>query len=300
MRLGIAGLCIITMGFLFGSQTPDRSRETKETPTSYADIVGKHLKEAMGKDYRDYEAVSYPTDNFGVLTIYSADAADPRRRNFECATWSCLGVSPVPALTDSFMTVRGLADIGQGGPVKFSDQDKSTFVLTALLPKLFAVLGLNNSYSDNKVTIVSVDMGGAWYRQLDRPRFFAYMDSLPAGNRLHDAFQSGRLSVVVGDVVLKTMNATVTLSQDLKDSLDAKLMGGTKVGDSSLGMTVAKSVSGQYTITNDHPVIVLRAIKRQSGQNTLQKGPSPWSDWKYDTRVPEDLPSNGGTPIYAH
>jgi hypothetical protein len=150
---------------------------------------------------------------------------------------------------------------------------------------------LSASYDRNKLTIVSFEMGPAYKRLLNRDKFYYWMDNLPDKSRLKQQFESGRLTVVVGDVVLTSMTADITLSSDLKSAVDAKLTGMKRVGDIAVGFKLNKDGSGVYHVEAEYPLVALRLVKKQSGKSALAT--RGWSDWD-STELPEALPSSAG------
>src|SRR6266404_4270785 len=128
--------------------------------TSYGDALGKSIISAViDKDEQKYwKPVAYPTDNFGIATLYDGRGAG----SFLCATATWLGLSNND--TDS-LKKAGYIDAGRGGSVNLDDTQKRTLGINAVV-KLFAILGISGKYDSNKTTVVTIETPAATVRYL--------------------------------------------------------------------------------------------------------------------------------------
>lgn len=250
------------------------------------------LKKAVGKDVKDYQALSYPTNSFGVATSFIAGAPGKpvSDGDFLCATWKCLGApggaipsNPAEALN---VTVHGTnyAEVGGGGPVKLDTNSDNDYAIKVALPKIQQVLNLEIGLDYRSATKVALEFGKATKRYLSKPDFIAYINSTshtsPTKTQLQKAFAQGALVVVVADVVIDSIKATVTASKELAPQVDAKLGGmPSKVfSDAEASFKVTKKDDATYIIESLSPVVALRLLKAQPGAGLLG-AEKTWNDW---------------------
>lgn len=250
------------------------------------------LKQAIGDEVKGYQALSYPTNSFGIATTFTA--AEPGKPvsdgDFLCATWKCLGApgGTLPTNPDQALnvTVRGTnyAEIGKGGPVKLDTDSANDYAFKVALPKIQQILNLGVGLNDKSATKVELEFGAATKRYLSKPDFIAYVNSLdnasPTKAQLQKAFAQGALVVVVADVVIDSIKATVTASNELAPELNLKLGGvASKVfSDAEASFKVTKKDSATYVIESVGPVVALRLLKAQPGAGLLGDEKT-WSDW---------------------
>jgi hypothetical protein len=260
---------------------------TYRAATSYSEIVGKKIKDALGGDYKNYDVVSYPTDNFGLGTMYAGPSKTVKDEDYVCATFSCLGVS-----SRADMSLEGFADVGDNGPsVNLTQEEKQQVGLGGVLPILFKVIGIDFSANQNKVSITDLSIGQALPRKLLRPRFNAYMSSPGTEKLLRDDFNQGKLTVIVGDVVLKSLSVDIKTTGDLTAKLDASVSAGVS-RTPLLGVSLSKSGEGEFKLVAVNPVVVLRLPKRQPAAGTsAAPGPNSWDDWDL-AKLPAQLPAS--------
>lgn len=250
------------------------------------------LKKAIGEDVKNYQALSYPTSSFGVATSFtSAGAGKPiSDEDFLCATWKCLGApaGTIPASPSEALNVmvRGInyAEIGGGGPVKLDINSANAYAFKVALPKIQQVLNLGIGMDYKSATKVELEFGKATKRYLSKPDFIAYINSTTDTNatkpQLQKAFAQGALVVVVADVLIDSIKATVTASKELAPQIDAKLGGlASKVfSDAEASFKVSKKDDANYVIESLGPVVALRLLKAQPGAGLLG-AEANWSDW---------------------
>ena len=61
---------------------------------NYGNFMQQKVKAAVGGDFKDYQWLSYPTNNFGLVTAFvlAKPRARPSDKNEWCATFTCLGM----------------------------------------------------------------------------------------------------------------------------------------------------------------------------------------------------------------
>jgi hypothetical protein len=250
-------------------------------PAVHAQDFAKAMKKIFGKQYGGYQWLDYPVDNFGVGTAYrdTRDQADPR--HFLCATFTCIGISPIP--TDSVRwlqvipqgTATGFADVGCGGAVGAAIQKSSSLVIGAMLPKLLGVIGINAGVDNATTRNTSLTVSTGCSRLLTgRIRgFIQGLNEDPYG--MKEALNAQQLVLIKGDVVIKSLEVTVKSTSKLKADFDAKLQGkATAVfGDSAkLGVALSRDAANDYHLKIVSPVIVGILAVRQPKLNGVGPG----------------------------
>ena len=250
------------------------------------------VKQAIGPDVKDYQALSYPTNSFGVATVYapSTTGKTVRDEDFLCETWKCLGVDvgATPSDADAVLRLRvrsvEYAAVGGGGPVKLDTNSSNDYAFKVALPKIAQVLNLGVGLDSKSATKVDLELGPATKRLLNKPDFVAYINGTegagPTKTALQQAFAQGALVVVVGDVVVKSVKATITASKELAPQVDAKLGGlVSKVfSDAEASFKVTKKSDSTYEVESVGPVIALRLLRAQPGAGLLG-AQTNWDDW---------------------
>src|ERR1035441_9070621 len=108
----------------------------------YGVVMEKKVRSVLGKsDLKGYQFLSYPTNNFGVMTMYILDKKGdkPSNKNQECATFSCLGLTDPPTDAKQVKTVNGYADIGFGAPPTLNETEKHSMNLSVVIPKILSI-----------------------------------------------------------------------------------------------------------------------------------------------------------------
>lgn len=251
---------------------------------SYNETLQQKIRQSLGDDYKTYTSFSYPTDNFGLATMYTSPAGTTiDDKDFLCDTWNCLGIGNPPTETLKLMNVAGFAAVGaNGGAITLTEKEQKSLSLNAILPKVFQVLNLTGGFKKDNITTVSLQIGQAWPRKLRRQEMINYFTTLPASSLEKQAFIAGNVSLVVADVVVDKMTVDVGVTRDLAANLDAKLGGlpNAVFSNSELSVGMTSSTAGNYTFTVTRPVIVLRLAKRQPTAGGLSAPlDDNWLDW---------------------
>jgi hypothetical protein len=241
--------------------------------TNYGDALGKSIISAViGKDDQKYwKPVAYPTDNFGIGTLYDGKGAG----SLLCATSTCLGLANNN--TDT-LTAAGYIASGTGGSVDLTDTQKRTLGINAVV-KLFALLNITGNYDSNKTTVVTVEVPKATVRYLLKGQLSSRISTSPSSAAVTDAYNHRRIRAIVGDIVVESLVATVkvddSVSVGVKATLDQNV--GQALGkDSSLGLTYSKTGNGEYKIKTVSPVIVAVEPAKQPQTGSLESGDNPW------------------------
>lgn len=248
------------------------------------DAQAQNFSQAMhdifgsGKQFRDYQWLDYPLDNFGVATAYrdTKERTDPR--HFLCATFSCLGIAPVPTSNAdpsknkqwlSLMpsgAATGYADYACGGPLDAELTRKSKSALSVLLPKIFELVGLTADVQHEANATATVKFSSACSRLLTSRIEGFVRDLLVDDYGIRQAALAGQLVLVKGDVVINTFVVTVAANKKVKDALDLKLQGNAsaKFGDDSkFGVELSREQNDQYDLKTASPLIVGVLAARQ-------------------------------------
>jgi len=254
-----------------------------EAQSNYGDALGKSIIAAqIDKDERKaWRPVAYPTDNFGVGTLYDGKGTG----SFLCATATCLGLTDN---TTKALVAGGYIDSGTGGSINLDDTQKRALGLNAVV-KLFSLVGLSGKFDSSKSAIVSVETPSATIRRLIKGKLTAQLTAHPPTSAVTDALANRRIRAVIADIVVESLTATVKLddstSADIKASLDqnaGKVLG----KDSSFEVTYSKSGQGTYKLQTTHPVIVAVALVSQPKQGELSADQSTdWKQWPPDTAL---------------
>jgi hypothetical protein len=271
MKTRQVGWALILMGTMFACKG------------KYTNILSGKIAEALGPDYDRYQPFSYPTNNFGLATAYASTSDRPKPEDFICDTWECLGKgSNVPASSQELLEVAGFAGVGSNGAkIDLTTKETQDLAIDALLPKVFQVLQLGGSYDKKKITNVTLSLGRAYPRLLRKTRMIPFIAGLPTTEPLRQAFDQGRLVLVVGDVVIDAVKATIDVDQTIGQALKAKLDPGlpSKVFSGvDLGVKVTDELNGKFTFEVTQPVIVKRLTKRQPSAGVLA-GTDDWNEW---------------------
>lgn len=261
--------------------------------TDYGQLMAKKVKSAFGKTAKGYTFATYPLDNFGVATAYDGKTGVATEI---CATWDCLGISDadkVAALSDQQkldLVANGVqyAEVGQGTDLKLTEDEKKSFSINAVLPKILSVLSITGDYSHTNDVTTTLTMGPASIRVLRRQQMIDRLNSADAHPLEKAAWNNGKgtLVLVYSDIVVTSLKIEIKINPETKIDLDAKMTGALsgKVGQivgsgSDLGFKVDNSAKDDYTLEITKPLILAVYARKQPGQGVLgdQKG---WNDWK--------------------
>jgi hypothetical protein len=254
----------------------------------YSKIMIQKISAALGEDFSRYQAFSYPTNNFGLGTIYIVPGTDAKMddQDFECDTWECIGkADSIPPDPTVEREMAGYAAVGKGGgAISLDEKTKTDIALNVILPEVYEVLKVGGGYEKSKVVDVALEIGQAFPRKLRRARMSAYLSGLPHSSALWRAFDQGDLVVVVADVIVDRFKVTIDVDQSSKASLDAAIAAPVpqlKLGkDAKVNVALQKDVAGKYVFDVSRPVIIARLAKHQPAGGVLgAQDDNDFSDW---------------------
>jgi hypothetical protein len=266
--------------------------------------VQKTMEEVFGNDYKGYQWLSYPINDFGVGTAYKGNRDRIDRRGFLCATFTCLG-TPIPKEPQQWLHLGtppdAYADAGCGGLLDAKVMQKKDTVINAILPQVLSVIGItfNASKSGNSTAeLKSVSMCA---RQLQQQKMLDYVNGLANDQHgMKRALSQGKLVLVVGDIVVKAMSIHIKADSALKIGIDGKLQGRAEkvLGEgANFGVKVSRTGDSEYSLTVKEPVIIgLLAVRERTlgaGSPEREGGDSPWSGW-YPVTIPSPTRQQGG------
>jgi hypothetical protein len=256
-----------------------------------AQTIQQTMKEVFGNDYKGYQWLNYPINNFGIGTAYKGNKGKIDKRNFLCATFSCLG-KPVPKEETQLLHLGNppddaYADVGCGGLLDTKIAQKKDTVLNAVLPQIFGIIGINFSAGKSGKMTAEIKSATMCARQLQQQKMVDYINGLTVDKfGMKRALDQGKLVLVVGDVVIKTMTITVKADSNLKVGIDGKLKGQPEKlfgENANFGVKVSREGESDYSLTITEPVIVgLLAISERTlgkGSPERQGAISPWKGW---------------------
>jgi hypothetical protein len=114
--------------------------------SSYSKIMSKAVKKAIGEDFKEYYAFSYPTNNFGLITTYETKLS---YENQYCAMAACLDGLEINSM-EEWLHFGGLADVGKGGPITISENKKTKIASKTILPKLWNAINIEVAVETEK------------------------------------------------------------------------------------------------------------------------------------------------------
>jgi|SRR5579859_5946268 len=267
----------------------------------YGKTMEREVEKSLGQSqFKHYEWLSYPTNNFGIMTtfIVNKPGGKVRSGDQECATFTCIGQNQDALTAPQVMDVNGYADVGLGGAITLSDDEKNSLTLSSVLPSILSVLNLSGALNSSHGITTKLTIGPATLRFLVKQKAEDYIKSLPDTSRIKVAYRQNRLGLVIADVVLETMDVDLKVDKKMNASLDASLTG--KVdqvfgkGD-KLSVAVQRAGDGEYTLKISHPVVIARliatkALSTDARGGDLQGKLIPWNRGWVVTSV-EESPS---------
>jgi hypothetical protein len=284
----LTGFCLLVMALTSSSLAVD-----------YAQLMTKKVKAVLGNNAtKGYTFSTYPIDNFGLATAYESKVDLSTQ---VCATWDCLGVSS-DELVEKLSAEHKMrlvvddvqyAEVGAGGNVNLSDEEKKSLGFKALLPQLFSAVGVSFDLNTAKTVTVDLSTGPVTIRTLRRKQMLDRISSAQGHSLEKSAFEKGNLVLVYSDIVITSMKIDLKVDAQSDVGLDAKLNGalGGQVGkvvgsNASLNFKINKADKGDYSFEVTKPLILAVAAKKQPSAGHLG-GETGWNAWK-DT----DLGSN--------
>lgn len=257
---------------------------------SYSQNYNKKFKKAiqksLGKDYKHYQFLSYPIDNFGVLSCYENS---PKDENIAAETSSFLGAAPKNR--EEWLNLKGfIFTPGEGGTIKLDSKSQTEVAVSTILPKVFEALKLTASFNSKKVVRAEVFINKGYRRLYNPDKFQKFIVDSMSG-KANYAYKNKTLVYVCGDFVIDSMVVKVTIDQDLAAKVDAELASlpagitsnpsdSTQSSSTKVNVGINRTAGGSYTITFNKPVIVARLIKYQP-----QEGPLDGNTTDYATKV---------------
>jgi hypothetical protein len=254
----------------------------------YGKTMAKKVKETLGSgNTRHFKFATYPVSNFGVATAYDQSGTEL------CATWTCLASdSDIPTDASSLLSITTksgtrYADVGTGGTINLTDDEKRDIGIQILLPQLLKVIGITANIGNNKDIQTSLELGPVTIRKIIPDRVAARISALPAGASERVAFDQRQLRLVYSDIVAQSLKITLTVDTAANADTDAKLSGalagkaGAVIGGSGtdLSVKVDSSTKGKYVLAVASPVVLATWTKRQPSEGHLGAGGiESWSD----------------------
>jgi len=234
---------------------------------NYGKLLKSAIKAQLGNDLKGYQVFDSPTDNFGLITTYKKNTKDA---NFECDMFDCIGVTAPSSLDQNWMKMNGFAATGDNGrTINLSQDVQKELGITAVLPKIFKVVGLSTSFTDEQISHLDLTLGKVYFRKLRKTPMQGYLMGLDKESRHYKLFNSGQMVLIVADVVIESMDVEITLKDTSATAIDTKFgwSGNTvaaKILDSAaLGIKITKQSAGKYKFTLSHPVIFARLAAKQ-------------------------------------
>jgi hypothetical protein len=249
---------------------------TPSTAQNYAKIMHKAVKKVLDEDINGFEKRSYPVDNFGLITAYSASDSV-----FICDMFNCLGMDDIQSSSANWLAMNGYAGIGSGGGVQLSESKSTSVAFSALLPQFASQMGLSAGLMTKRNTTVKVSFGAAHFRKLRQQNFMNYIRTLDNTSELKQAYNNNNLLLTIEDCVIDNLSVSITVSSNTSVSIDATMDPGsnTKIFDGGdLGLKVEKTGEATYTLTAIHPVIFAYKIKKRPSSGGLSTS-DDFSDW---------------------
>jgi hypothetical protein len=232
---------------------------TSASAQSFADA----MKQVFSQQYRGYQWLDYPLNDFGVGTAYenSRERTDPK--TFLCATFTCLGIAPTPIDKPACYSPAGATDpsncpwatVARSGTAYYANVGcgtqadaqlslKRSLALKALLPLMLRALGLSAIVDDSVTSSVTVTVSSACDRRLLPGPYNNYIARLASDDYgLKNAQAHQRLVLIRNDIVITGFDVTVKKESKLGIQLEAKLQG-------AQGNTTEPSGSAPRAIAN--------------------------------------------------
>jgi hypothetical protein len=230
-------------------------------------------KEALGRDAKNYDWFSYPTNNYGMLTSYDGEATVPK---FICDSWNCIDIKDanVPSELNKWLNMNEYAAVGSGPRISLSEKVQRKIGVEALLPELYKVIGISASGVGTGIKTLEISFGPGHIRNL-RKHIFANFVPNSSNEQLKAKFRSGDLVYVNSDIVLENFEVRITVDNNLTSQLDAKLNSGnvpgmpTNFNNATLNVKFEKLANGIYSFKSERPLIVARWTKKMEAANVL-------------------------------
>jgi hypothetical protein len=245
-------------------------------------LIENQLATAFGVKAQDnWEFQAYPVDNFGIGTAYDFKPGQPTLTgDFICSTFKCLNEKPADVGSSDWLSIDGILIPGGGGSLTLTADSKKEFSAGVVLSSLLKLINLNFSADFTNNATVTITIPKAYVRLLDRSTFVNRIGTLPNDDPLRQSFRNGTVDYIIGDIVVTSMSAKITVNKNKNITASATLTQATSIvgKDSSLNMKMTDDGNGNYTLDVSKPVIVAYLHRRQPGAG--QSGQSnDFSDW---------------------
>lgn len=257
-----------------------------------------------GLQFREYQWLTYPVSEFGIASAYRGQADRVDDRAFLSATFATLSIAPAPTVESDWMRLArgpqdalGFADVGCGGPVTAQVLAKAQQQASAMLPSFLRIVDGSISADLTQGVTTTLSIGSACNRKLRQQQVLNYITAQtadPLGTK--SAYESGRLVLVVADLVAKDLELKVqpTSSSALGAKLRANIpvQGARVFGDSTaLQLSATQNSDGTFTLKTTRPVVVAILPVHEPPPGTIPQGAAPgaipeWAGWSRTT-VPE-------------
>jgi hypothetical protein len=251
------------------------------------------------KEFKNWQVMNYPTNNFGILTLYTTEPNGTY--SFYTDMWNTLQYKQdeIPIKYADWLAMDGYPAPGTGGGqiVITDDKDRKKLGLGFVFPKLLSVMGLNFGFNKDKTVVVNLTSSGIDLRCLRRTESNPYLrgdaSEKKNGRKVNpdvmDHFKNkGDLAIVTGDAILKDIEITITTDLATTTNLEAKFGAGPKIFDGAeLKFGYERIQKGTYKFTIKSPVIVARLIKVQPEAGT-SAGDELFESW--DALAPAKVP----------
>lgn len=185
---------------------------------SYGEKLDGHWRTILGLHNDDgaYRWLSYPTGNFGVMTLYRAA---PHRQMTDadriCATWTCLGIDPakIPLDESPFTTVNGFANVSLRSSFELANNQAGRAAINLFLSNLFRSLSVDGAVNVSKPVTFDLRAGEVYQRTLNLPKFQAFLESSP-DPLIQNSQDGGELTYIGSDIVARGLELTIDTEND--------------------------------------------------------------------------------------
>lgn len=258
----------------------------------YTKEVRKCVQSALGSDFKNYQYLSLPIDNFGTGTMYPEAA---KGQTFDIKTAGLYGDPATWWISNDTQQIAKELDklrpSAKSGPISATCSTNMKFSLSAVLPALFKLLSVNAGVNYNKAVTVQISFSSATYRPLNWTQLAAddknhlIIPEVSAHLGAHDFL------ITVGDVVLQQYSAQLTLKKNLDVNAKAQLTAAWNqfAKDSSLTADFSDGSSGTYTLTAKNPVVAALYVGQPPPGVTLEQADKTINPVPLGKTVLEDL-----------
>ena len=144
---------------------------------------------------------------------------------------------------------------------------------------------MSASLTASDTTRLEFKFGKVAMRISRKPDFVAYLEdhsgtASPTLTALRSDFGRGALAVVVSDIVIDSIQATIGTNLEAGAQIDAALGGvaSKALSGPNLSLKLTRSSSGNCTLETTKPVIAMTLVKKQPAVNMLTED-ATWDSW---------------------